>query len=184
MKKTILTFGLISGILASVLMAATIPVLRTDHGSKALIIGYATIVLAALLIFFGIRSYRDNLAGGAITFGRAFTIGLGITLISCAIYVLAWEILYFNFLPHYMDSLLRRPDPASPIQPRHPRSHPGQSRGHPPIPDRLPEPPHQRPLHLHRTLPGRPPDHPDLRRHPPPQAPIPTHVPPRNSLTS
>ena len=104
MKKTILTFGLISGILASVLMAATIPVLRTDHGSKALIIGYATIVLAALLIFFGIRSYRDNLAGGAITFGRAFTIGLGITLISCAIYVLAWEILYFNFLPHYMDS--------------------------------------------------------------------------------
>ncbi len=104
MKKTILTFGLISGILASVLMAATIPVLRTDHGSKALIIGYATIVLAALLIFFGIRSYRDNLAGGVLTFGRAFTIGLGITLISCAIYVLAWEILYFNFLPHYMDS--------------------------------------------------------------------------------
>jgi hypothetical protein len=105
MKKTILTFGLISGVIASVLMCATIPLLRdTEHGSKALLIGYATIVLAALLIFFGIRSYRDNLANGAVTFGRAFTIGLGITLVSCAIYVLAWEIIYFNFLPHMMDN--------------------------------------------------------------------------------
>jgi len=99
-------------------MAATIPVLRTDHGSKALLIGYATIVLAALLIFFGIRSYRDNIAGGAITFGRAFTIGLGITLVSCAIYVLAWEIVYFNFLPHFMDSYF-----AAQIQ--HAQSSPG-----------------------------------------------------------
>ncbi len=105
MKKTILTFGIISGLVASVLMCTTIPLLRdTTHGSQALIIGYATIVLAALLIFFGIRSYRDNIAGGAITFGRAFTIGLGITLVSCIIYVLAWEIVYFNFLPHFMDS--------------------------------------------------------------------------------
>jgi hypothetical protein len=118
MKKTILTFGLISGVIAAVLMAATIPVLRTDHGSKALLIGYATIVLAALLIFFGIRSYRDNIAGGAITFGRAFTIGLGITLVSCAIYVLAWEIVYFNFLPHFMDSYF-----AAQIQ--HAQSSPG-----------------------------------------------------------
>lgn len=105
MKKTILTFGLISGILASVLMCTTVPLLRdTTHGNRALLIGYATIVLAALLIFFGIRSYRDNLSNGTITFGRAFTIGISITLISCAIYVLSWEIVYFTFLPHFMDS--------------------------------------------------------------------------------
>jgi hypothetical protein len=104
LKKTILIFGLISGFLASVLMCTTVPLLRTDHGNKALVIGYATIVLAGLLIFFGIRSYRDNVAGGAVTFGRAFTIGIGITLISCVIYVVTWEIVYFNFLPHFMDS--------------------------------------------------------------------------------
>jgi hypothetical protein len=61
-------------------------------------------VLSFLLVFFGIRSYRDNLSGGAITFGRAFTIGICITLISCAFYVVTWEILYFNFLPHFMDN--------------------------------------------------------------------------------
>ena len=105
MKKTILTFGLISGVLASVLMIATLPFLDAlEHGNRGLVVGYTAIVLVALLVYFGIRSYRDNLAGGAITFGRGFTIGLGITLISCIIYVITWQIIYFNFMPHMMDS--------------------------------------------------------------------------------
>jgi predicted secreted protein len=105
MKKTILTFGLISGVISSVLMCATIPFLTDlNHGDKGLLVGYTAMVLSFLLVFFGIRSYRDNLAGGAITFGSAFTIGICITLISCAFYVITWEILYFNFLPHFMDS--------------------------------------------------------------------------------
>jgi hypothetical protein len=105
MKKTILIFGLISGVISSVLMCATIPFLRdTEHGSKGLLIGYTAIVLSFLLVFFGIRSYRDNIANGAITFGRAFTIGICITVISCAFYVVTWEIIYFNFLPHFMDN--------------------------------------------------------------------------------
>ena len=105
MKKTILTFGLISGVLASVLMIATLPFLKYfEHGSKGLIVGYTSIVLVGLLVYFGIRSYRDNVAGGVITFGRGFTIGLSITLISCVIYVIAWEIVYFNFMSHSMDN--------------------------------------------------------------------------------
>jgi len=105
MKKTILTFGLISGVISSVLMCATVPFLTDlNHGDKGLLVGYTAIVLSFLLVFFGIRSYRDNLAGGVITFGRAFTIGICITLISCAFYVITWEILYFNFLPHFMDN--------------------------------------------------------------------------------
>ena len=105
LKKTILTFGLISGVLSSVMMCATIPFLRDlNHGNKGYYLGYTAIVLSFLLVFFGIRSYRDNLAKGAITFGRAFTIGIGITLISCLFYVVTWEIVYFNFIPHFMDS--------------------------------------------------------------------------------
>ena len=105
MKKTIVTFGLISGVLACLLMFATIPFFKyLEHGSMGLLVGYTTIVLVALLVFFGIRSYRDNHAGGVISFGRGFTIGLGISLISCVIYVIAWEIIFFNFMPHSMDS--------------------------------------------------------------------------------
>ena len=105
LKKTILTFGLISGVLSSVMMCGTIPFLRDlNHGNKGYYLGYTAIVLSFLLVFFGIRSYRDNLANGAITFGRAFTIGIGITLISCVFYVVTWEIIYFNFLHGFMDS--------------------------------------------------------------------------------
>src|ERR1700678_2230106 len=105
LKKTILTFGLISGVLSSVMMCGTFPFLRDiNHGNKGYYLGYTAIVLSFLLVFFGIRSYRDNLANGAITFGRAFTIGIGITLISCVFYVVTWEIIYFNFLHGFMDS--------------------------------------------------------------------------------
>src|SRR6266481_8773272 len=62
MKKTILTFGLISGAISSVMMIATVPF--ANHGSGSLVLGYTTIVLSFLLVFFGIRSYRDNQGNG------------------------------------------------------------------------------------------------------------------------
>ncbi|QMV18188.1 DUF4199 family protein [Granulicella sp. 5B5] len=109
MKKTILTFGLISGILASLMMLAMLPFFKYfEHGNMGMVVGYTDIVLVALLIFFGIRSYRDNQAGGVITFGRGFAIGLGISLISCVLYVAAWEIVYFNFMHGSMDNYFAR----------------------------------------------------------------------------
>jgi hypothetical protein len=104
MKKTILTYGLISGILSAAMMAATVPFLHTLSGSKGYLVGYTAIVLSFMLVFFGIRSYRDNIGNGQITFAKAFTIGISITLISCLFYVVTWEIIYFNFIPHFMDS--------------------------------------------------------------------------------
>jgi hypothetical protein len=70
---------------------------------RGYVIGYTTIVLSFLLVYFGIRSYRDNIGEGRITFGRAFGIGICITLISCVFYVVTWEILYYNFMPDFMD---------------------------------------------------------------------------------
>ena len=104
MKKTILTYGLISGILSSLMMAATVPFLHSLSGNKRYLFGYTAIVLSFLLVFFGIRSYRDNVGNGQITFAKAFAIGISITLISCLFYVVTWEIIYFNFMPHSMDS--------------------------------------------------------------------------------
>src|SRR5947207_8328378 len=46
--------------------------------------------------FVGIRSYRENVGGGTITFGRAFAVGILITRISSILYVVAWEIMYFG----------------------------------------------------------------------------------------
>src|SRR5687767_16012022 len=66
------------------------------------IIGYSTMVLSFIMVFIGIRTYREN-AGGMITFGKAFKVGILITLIACAVYVVAWEIVYYNFIPDFAD---------------------------------------------------------------------------------
>ena len=101
MKKTVLTFGIISGVIISVLMTGTVFFAERIGFDRAVIVGYTTMLIAFLLVFFGIKSYRDNVAGGEITFGRAFTVGLLIMLITCVFYVVVWEIVYFNFLPDF-----------------------------------------------------------------------------------
>jgi hypothetical protein len=103
MKKTIIVFGLISGVISSVLMVSTVPFVHRIGNDKALILGYTSIVLSFLLVFFGIRSYRDNESDGHISFGKAFGVGLCITLISCVFYVGTWEILYHTVFPNFMD---------------------------------------------------------------------------------
>jgi len=103
MKKVILTFGLIAGTILAALMVGMVPVCYsgTVDLDKSELVGYTSMVLAFVMVFVGIRSYRENNGGGAITFGRAFKVGILITLIACAMYVVAWEITYFNFVPDF-----------------------------------------------------------------------------------
>ena len=89
MKKTVLTFGLISGAIMAAMMFGTMLFIRNIGFDKAEIVGYTGMVLAFLLVFFGIRSYRENVGGGTISFGRAFAVGALIMLISTACYVIA-----------------------------------------------------------------------------------------------
>ena len=103
MKKTVLTFGLISGAILAAMMFATLPFLDKIGFDRGEIIGYTTMILAFMLVFFGIRSYRENVSGGRITFGRAFAVGILITLVACACYVVAWEIIYFKFMPDFVE---------------------------------------------------------------------------------
>jgi len=103
MKKTVLTFGLIGGAIMATMMFATMPFVDKIGLNKGEIIGYTTMIVAFMLVFFGIRSYRENVNGGHITFGRAFAVGILITLVACVCYVVAWEIIYFKFMPEFVD---------------------------------------------------------------------------------
>lgn len=96
MKKIILTFGLIAGSIVAVLMIITMSfwesgVVNFDNGE---LVGYTGMVVALSMIFFGIKSYRDQHGRGVITFGKGVKIGLLITLIAAVMYSLAWEICY------------------------------------------------------------------------------------------
>jgi hypothetical protein len=103
MKKTVIIFGLISGAISSLLMAGTIPMANRIGFDRAEWLGYTTIVLSMLLVFFGVRSYRENVSEGHITFWKAFVVGLCITVISCALYTATWELLERSAYPDFMD---------------------------------------------------------------------------------
>ena len=103
MKKTVLTFGLISGFIMIAMMTLTLALSERIGYGHSLVIGYANLILGSLLVFFGIRSYRENIGGGRISFGRAFAVGIFITLIASVCYVVTWEIIYFNFMPDFAD---------------------------------------------------------------------------------
>lgn len=100
MKKTVWTFGLIGGAVMAAFMIATLP-FANAFDEHSLIVGYAGIVAGFLLVYFGVRSYRDNVLGGTIGFGRAFSAGLLIATIASLCYVATWEVMYYRFMPDF-----------------------------------------------------------------------------------
>jgi hypothetical protein len=103
MKWTVWVFGLISGAILSLTMLLTLPFLSRIGFDRGEIIGYTTMVLAFLLVFFGIRSYRENVAGGSVSFGRALAVGSLIVVIASACYTATWEVIYFRLTPNWAE---------------------------------------------------------------------------------
>ena len=104
MKKIVLTFGILSGLVTSGTMLTMLLVTRGsnemfEHGE---LVGYGSMIIAFVLVFFGIRAYRDQ-NGGSITFGRAFKVGILATLVSSAMYVGTWEAYYFTVGGDFMN---------------------------------------------------------------------------------
>ena len=104
MKNTVIKYDLMSGALISVMMMLTIPFHdQIGFDTSGLVMGYTTMVLAFLLIYFGVRSYRDAVGGGTIRFGRALAVGVLIAAVSSMCYVATWEVMYFKLMPDFMD---------------------------------------------------------------------------------
>jgi hypothetical protein len=101
MRKVVLTFGLIAGAILSAMLLITVPFQEQIGFENGATIGYTTMVIAFLMVFFGVQSYRDNVAGGTVTFGRAFIVGLLITAVATACYVATWEVVYYRLMPDF-----------------------------------------------------------------------------------
>ena len=94
MKRIILTYGIIAGAIVGTMLLITMPLYEngTLHFENGEWLGYTTMVIALSLVFFGIKSYRDNHAYGSISFWNGLKVGLLITLMASVIYALSWEI--------------------------------------------------------------------------------------------
>ncbi|HMI08650.1 MAG TPA: DUF4199 domain-containing protein [Flavobacterium sp.] len=105
MKKLVLTYGLISGLIISVFMVTSMALSSCEHmdDNWAMFIGFASMIIAFSFIFVAVKNFRDNYGNGAVSFGKAFQIGLFISLIASTMYVVAWVIEYNFFMPDFMD---------------------------------------------------------------------------------
>lgn len=104
MKKNVLVFGLISGLIVTAFMVfASIKCYITGTFKESEVYGYTGMLVAFAFIFVGIKNYRDKYNNGVITFGKAFKIGLFIALIASSFYVLVWVIEYYVFFPDWLE---------------------------------------------------------------------------------
>lgn len=107
MKKNVLVFGLISGLVVSTIMAISMTYMSKHSeacGSvSSMIVGYLSMLVAFSLIFVAVKNFRDKQNGGIISFGKAFTIGLLIALIGSTMYVITWALVYHYVMPDFMD---------------------------------------------------------------------------------
>ena len=110
MKRIIVIYGLIAGGILAAVMVTTMPLymngtLNFDNGELT---GYSTMVIALSLVFFGIKSYRDKHSKGIISFGKAFKVGILITLIAAIMYAMAWEVCYSQMSDEFTKQMTTR----------------------------------------------------------------------------
>jgi len=91
MRRYALIFGSIAGVVLVLMMFLTMPFLGEDIDyDTAEWLGYISMIVALSAIFIGIKSYRDKESAGLISFGKAFKVGLFITLVASVFYVAGW----------------------------------------------------------------------------------------------
>lgn len=92
MKKIVLIYGGIGGLIIAAMLFITMPMAMEGKMENGELIGYTTMVIALSTIFIGVKMYRDKHLGGVISFGKAFLVGLYITLVASFLYATGWEL--------------------------------------------------------------------------------------------
>lgn len=103
MRKVVLTYGLIAGGILSALMVTSWLFQEQIGWDYGMLVGYTAMVMAFLMVYVGTKTYRDGEAGGSITFGRGFGVGMAIVGIATVCYVIAWQIVYTTLMPDFID---------------------------------------------------------------------------------
>lgn len=103
MKRNTLIFGSVAGLIVAAVMVITMVLLYHNNYQCNMYVGYGSMIIALSLMFVAVKNYRDKYNGGVVSFGKAFMIGFYVALIASTIYVATWLIIYYAFMPDFMD---------------------------------------------------------------------------------
>ena len=93
MGRIVSLYGIIAGLIVAVPMIVFMVFVSPSHQMQdGALYGYVVMIVALSTVFLGIKHYRDKELGGAIKFGRALLVGLGVSALASVLYVIAWEI--------------------------------------------------------------------------------------------
>ncbi|MGE3467150.1 MAG: DUF4199 domain-containing protein [Pyrinomonadaceae bacterium] len=129
MRKVVVKYGLISGAIIAGLMFATLSLmedgaLNFDTGEY---FGYGAMLVALSMVFFGIKSYRDEQTGRSIKFLKGVQVGLLISLVASLVYAVSWEVylqtnaeiretFFAKYTEHYVGKLREQGVPQDQIE--------------------------------------------------------------------
>jgi len=104
MKKIVIVCGLIGGLIVTLPMILfTDACYKSGNMEGGMVLGYASMLLAFIMVFVGTYNYRNKYNNGVISFGKAFKVGIFIVLVASTVYVIAWLINYYNFMPDFAE---------------------------------------------------------------------------------
>lgn len=110
MSRTILTYGLISGVIILLGILATIVFNPGGHAHGSVWLGYLIMLIGLSAILMAVKSHRDKALGGVIKFWPAFLIGLGVAIVATIAYAAVWEVYlaltHYRFMDDYTASML------------------------------------------------------------------------------
>lgn len=102
MKNTVLKYGIYSAITICLLMSISWFLGKSLEYSTQEVIGYASMIVSLLFVFFGIKHFRDQENEGVVSFGKALLIGLLISLLAAFAFGVL-DVIYVKYLyPDFM----------------------------------------------------------------------------------
>jgi Protein of unknown function (DUF4199) len=120
MIRLIVLYGIAGGLIVAVPMIWQMMSLEQGEMPPGVVYGYLTMIVALTAVFLGVKHYRDKVLGGAVKFGPALLVGLGINAVASLVYVIGWEISLafsnYEFVAIYSNSIVEsaRAEGASP----------------------------------------------------------------------
>ncbi|MCE2613894.1 DUF4199 domain-containing protein [Flavobacteriaceae bacterium D16] len=89
MKTTVIKFGIYGLILAMVIFLSALYFGRELSYSTQEVLGYTSMIVSLMFVFFGIKHFRDRENEGKVSFGKALIIGLLISVITAVGFAVA-----------------------------------------------------------------------------------------------